>query len=574
MKESAETNPKMVTSSELINILGVVYVHTKTSNGGDLYRTRYGLSCGEMLNIENWHEKEWFEANRVRLIGTSSVYRLPTKPVQGQSMQLVVKYSRVGEDVPLNTKTLSQFINAEFNSPWEEFSLVMEMREGGFGPKNISLRTQRPLAIYVPPEPMQLWQTGRSRHKINSIIQKHGGVSLDILRQYILVYEWIEGLNLVEFLESLGFAGDALDARLGPCTNKAIADMEAKGYAVADMKPQHVIIGEHRLRAIRGMAAGPDAAERQAELMNECVSRNDYSIIDYELLLRTSPHEAEVRGSRRHSYLDDQRDRFQETPLPHHLRAVEIMGVPYIHGNAESTGGLMWVVGRNARLFDYFLPERWRKTPRRLLSQRNEVYYTLTKDNINIVWRTSRVGEAPDEDEDEMRAERIAVRGFNSPFEICAVAERLTAAGVPTVYLRAIYMTGSEKIEPVADRSRFESHAAWPALDGRAALRQERNYVIISGYYNGPDAWVAAHESQYFQPVDLARAERDDLLGPEGCARIFDRVCLRLEELGFYSDLLERNDLLLSIDHHGHLARGADGEIEARICNLELLHPH
>jgi len=187
MKTVERKNHFLVTSEAIINLLSVVYAHRKTSNGGDLYLTRYGLKHSDLLEIENWYEKNWFADHRERLSGTSSVYRVPTKPVKGRRLQLVVKNCRVGEDVPLDTHTLYEFINAEFNSPWEEFSLVMEMREGDFGPKNIAIRTQRPLAIYVPPERFQLWQTGRSRDKINKITRLHPGVNLDILRQYKLV---------------------------------------------------------------------------------------------------------------------------------------------------------------------------------------------------------------------------------------------------------------------------------------------------------------------------------------------------------------------------------------------------
>ena len=172
----------LVTSEAILNLLSVVFAHRRTSNGGDLYLTRYGLNHSDLLRIDNWYEKKWFENHRERLTGTSSVYRVPTKEINGRSLQLVVKNSRVGEDVPLDTHTLYEFINAEFNSPWEEFALVMEMRDGEYGSLDITLRTQRPLAIYVPPERYQLWQTGRSRDKINKMTRRHPGVNLDILR--------------------------------------------------------------------------------------------------------------------------------------------------------------------------------------------------------------------------------------------------------------------------------------------------------------------------------------------------------------------------------------------------------
>jgi hypothetical protein len=102
------------------------------------------------------------------------------------------------------------------------------------------------------------------------------------------------------------------------------------------------------------------------------------------------------------------------------------------------------VVGRNTRLFDYFLPERWRKTHSWKLSEDNEVYYTFTKDHIHIVWKTSRVGEHPPAA--GSLAGGPASPRFNSPFEEAAIARFLTDNGVPTVYLRAIYVTGSHKV--------------------------------------------------------------------------------------------------------------------------------
>ncbi len=123
-----------VTTEPIINLLGVVYAHSKTEDGGDLYLTEYGLLYSELLDIENWYDKEWFETYRVRLSGKSSVFRVPTKEIDGRRLQLVVKNNRVGEDVPLNTHTLLEFINAEFNSPGR-IALTMELRDNKFGPR-------------------------------------------------------------------------------------------------------------------------------------------------------------------------------------------------------------------------------------------------------------------------------------------------------------------------------------------------------------------------------------------------------------------------------------------------------
>lgn len=126
-----------VGAESLVSVLGVVYSHRKTSDGGDMYLTRFGIQYANLLELDNWYEPSWFEARRERLEGTSAVYRVPTKPRRGRNLDLVVKNCRVGENVPLETRTLLEFINTEFNSPWEEFALVMELREGKFGPPDI-----------------------------------------------------------------------------------------------------------------------------------------------------------------------------------------------------------------------------------------------------------------------------------------------------------------------------------------------------------------------------------------------------------------------------------------------------
>ncbi len=561
------------TPQPLINLLDVVYAHIKTSDGGDLYLTYYGLRYADLLRLENWHEKEWFESHRQRLPGTGSVFRVPTKEVNGRRLQLVVRNSRVGEDVPVTTHTLAEFVNAEFNSPWEEFSLVMEMKANTFGPRNVrKVRTQRPLAIYVPPERLQLWQTGRSRDKIDRIIRRHPGISLDILRQYKLIYQWIEGLNVVEALAEIGVTGDELVHHLEAITRKATADLEIKGFVVADMKPSHIIIGEEAIRQMRELGDGSEAGRaRQIAFLRHLVEQGDYSVVDYELLARTPAHEEQVKRRRRSSYLEDQRDRFQAAPLPPFLKQCEIMGVPYVHGHAESTGGLLWVVGRNPRLFDYFLPERWRRTACRPLSERHDIYYTMTKDNIHIVWRTSRVGESPAPGEGGEHAALLAERGFNSPFEEFAIAHFLSNNGVPTIYVRAIYMTGSRKIEPVTDPRRFESHRGLLGIDGLPILREDHNYISIRGYYNGPDEWVAAQRG-FYRPFDLERAALEGILSREECLKLLDVTRSRLKNVGYDGTLLELNDILIALDPDGKIVMDSEHLPEARICNFELLH--
>ena len=568
-----QNQPLTISPDSFTNVLGVIYFHSKTSDGGDIYFSQFGHPLAHLLHLENWYEKEWFEQRRERLLGTGSVYKVPTKPVDGQRLHLVVKNCRVGENVPLDTHTLFEFVNAEFNSPWEEFSLVMEMRENAFGPATIAINTQTPLAIYVPPEKLQLWQTGRSRSKMNKIAARHPGVDLDILRQYKLIYQWIEGKNLVELFEAAGMSGNKLEEMLTPLTRKVIADLEMKGYAVADMKPVHIIIGNETIDAIRRASkrgGAPDTSAYCREI-HDAINRSAYSVVDYELLLRTPPHELLVKSRRRHSYLDHQRDRFKETPLPAHLKAMEIFGVPYIYGHAESTGGLLWVVGKDPNLFDFFLPERWRKTPSKKLSADNEIYYTMTKDNVHIVWKTSKVGEPPPPLPTPEHAEAAKRHGFNSPFEEFAIAQYLNAHGVPTVYVRAIYVTGSSKLEQSADMSRFKSHGSLATPDGNPLLREDHNYITIRGYYNGPDRWVAEHDSQLLRPIDLVQAFSSGIIAKPEYLRTFEAIKMKLAAVGYDGALLSGNDILLTIDAEGAVTRETDGTPDARICNFELL---
>jgi hypothetical protein len=558
----------------LVNVLGVVYLHTRTDDGGDLYFTRFAEPHQEHLDIHNWYEESWFTRHRVRLLGTSSVYRVPTRPVNDTSLDLVVKNCRVGEDVPINTHTLEEFVSAEFNSPWEEFALVMEMADKQVGQRINWIRAQRPLAIYVPPQRMQFWQSGRSRAKINRIRARHPGIDIDILKQYKLVYEWIRGKNLIETFEHIKLDLPDVVHHLQAMQKKAFDDLSKKGYHMSDMKPEHVILDEEDIGRIEeaGKSEGADAARKQVDMVYHLLNVGNYSVIDYELLFRTPEHEDRVKASRRHSYLDDMRDRLNPTPMPSHLTRMDIFGVPYIFGHAESTGGRMWVVGRNARLFDYFLPERWRKTPSLSLSDYNEVFYTVTKDNIHLVWETSRVGEVPtDKKYSAEEVEKIRHYGINSPFEEFTISETLNQLGIHAVYVRAIYATGSAKVERSIDPRRYESHKAILDNDGNPILGEDHNYISIRGYYNGPDEWVSKQEGALLTPMDLAKAVRKKIINESQSRRFLEKVIARLSEAGYAGSLLKANDLLLAVDAKGGIMKDKSGEPDVIICNFEVV---
>ena len=540
----------------IARVLDVDYVHIHAADGGDLYLTQYGVPFLEQLMPENWHENEWFPTHRVKLVGTSAVFRLPTRPVAGKSIDLVVKYCRVGQDVPLETSIIYKALDADFNSPFEEFALLKELRTSESGHPGITLRLQVPLAIYAPPERMQLWQTGRSEAKIADKIARHPGIEIDILRDYILVYAWIHGYDAVQAHAK----GLLSDAELTAQTQRVIADLHDKEFLVLDMKPQHIIV-----------KPGPDGRL----LREEGSDRIQYSLIDFELLQRTPDYDRRVKRARRTDYLLWQRDRFapQHAQFPSHLQSVTLFGYEYVYGRAESTGGRLWVVGRDARLFDYFLPERWRKTLHFKLSPDTHVFYTRTKDNINLVWKVSRVGERPEYDVDSRSLQRLVAHGFNSPFEEFALALRLRERNVPAIYPRAIYMTGHQlgPAVPSVDNSRLQSHARMLTPDGEPILQAGHDYITIWGYWNGPDEMLADRDGEYYTGVNAAHANRQGWLPDAVLRQILDREVQRLASAQIEALNLKSDHLLLSLDPKGALRMSSDGLPGARLCNFQFL---
>lgn len=539
-----------------LKLLGVDYVHLKVGGNDDLYVTRHGLPFLEHLRPENWYEKQWFEQRRERLSGTSMVYKVLTKPVRGVGKALVVKWCRVGEVVPMDTFTLTKFSEAEFNSPYEEFALVMEMRDLERGTR---VRTHKPLAIYVPAKRSQTWQICRLPSKMAQKKARYRDVELDIDRQYILIYEWIKGRSVAEALRAAGSGRKERELEEGRLTARAAAELHGKGYFVLDMKPEHIIV---RTRPDGTLLRARDGAI-------------PYALVDFELLLRTPAHEERVQALRRAEYLTRQRDRFATAHpdhFPPHLHPVNVLGVDYVYGHTESTQGTLWVVGRDPTLFDYFQPERWRRTPRTNLSRTNQVFHTLTKDRINLVWKMSRVGEWPDGAGPEVGTGARPRPGFNSPFEEFALALELGRSGLPGVYPRAIYMTGLETTTPeeALDPSRYASHRGFLTPEGWPVLRSNRLYITIWGFWNGLDELLARQDAEYCTGIDALAAREQGLIDDDGLARLLDHTRARLQAAGLESPALKGSHLLLTRDAAGNLWRDEAGGLPAvRLCNFE-----
>jgi hypothetical protein len=254
-----------------------------------------------------------------------------------------------------------------------------------------------------------------------------------------------------------------------------------------------------------------------------------------------------------------------DSPLPEHLRRVNVFDVDYVWGQAESTHGMLWVVGRDPALFDYFIPERWRHTPRKKLSETAQTYHTVSKDHVRLVWKVSRVGEAPEAD--------AGSHGYNSPFEEFAIAMELNKKGFSVVYPRAIYMSGLESPraqEYVTDSSRFQSHERLHAPNGRPILRREHNYITIWGLWQGQIDAPGANGLPTCTGVNLAQACRNGLISETDLRALLKRKTARLEAVGFRTNL-KPTHFLLSSQADGSLRRDGNGALVVTLCNFELL---
>ena len=398
----------------LITVLGVKYLHLRVKDGTDLYVTEHGLPFTKCLLPENhWVDDAWMKQHSVRLPGTSALFRVTTKEVDNRTKEIVIKWNRMGQDIPGETRAVDA-ATAEFNSPFMEFALVVEMR-GTHAESPGRLYTHKPLAIYVPRKFVQGEQLGRRRHKMEAIQRNHEEIPIDWNRNYAVIYEWLKGIDAVQACREGLLSKEELTELVGQTEE----DLDRKGYAVSDSKPQHIIV-----------RPAPDN-----QLMKDADGKVLYGLVDFELLRRTPKREEQLRAHKRQDYLVRQARRFEpHWQFPEELTPVRIMGVDYVFGQVESTGGALWVVGRDPMLFDYFLPEKWRRTPRTRISASQQVFETITEDNVHLVWRVSRVGQIPDADPIVRREKRILDYGYNSPFEEFAIAMDLSRQGIETTY--------------------------------------------------------------------------------------------------------------------------------------------
>lgn len=548
-----------VPAQHRVTAFGVEYVHLRPAEGGDLYVTRFGWPQARLLLPANWYADEWYARQGHKLPGaTGHVYHVQSKPVDGLQADLVVKFSRVAQDVSIIVETSfpedvppEVIAAARFNSPMEEFGLVMELRRRVFDPGAVRILTQRPLAIYAPAQEYQLWQLGRNTSWFHAHRQLLAAdqedavkaIELDIRRIYVLLYGWIKGRDAEQSFD----AGDISDAQLHELTPRVIRELRQNGFRVLDNKPKHFILRRRR--------CDQTILRRGRHL--------SYGLVDFEFLQRTPEYQRRFKAAQRERYrrLQSETQRASVKPLPTHLNHVRVLGVDYLVG-AVQDGGRLWVVGQNPDLFDYFVPDRWRRTPRLKLSPTNEVYRTRTRDNIHVVYRRSRVGSRPRVDPLTEAGRRVRAHGYNNPFEEVVIAQRLRQLGVPTIFPRAVYRTGhpSTRAAYLRDLRRIVVHAdlSMPQDGSDPILSPDFDYYTIWGYFRG---FGQGHQQEGEPGADLEQARETGLLAEADGRVIAGHLEHTLERLGLSDARIADHEIQIYLDLEGRVVRDERGEV-------------
>jgi hypothetical protein len=472
-----------------------------------------------------------------------------------RQLDIVLKWNRMGTDVPGETfDEKSKLENARFLSPFEEFQLLQELKAGlRYTPGVFEL--QIPMAIYVPAMKEDSVSLGRRDYLMSFIQKKHKeDVGIDSDRNYAVIYQWLEGINIVQAYKK----GVVREQDVQELLEKADIEMRDSGFVIADHKAEHLIVKLIDSNVLR---------DGNGNIM--------YGYVDYELLERTPEREKFMRLERRHVYLKRMPNRFNEYANEEpSLQPMTIFDVPYLYSEVPSSKGRLWVVGKDPCLFDYFLPEKWRHVNRTRLSRYHDIFHKMSRDGINLVLKTSKVGLKPDADPFNERGRKILEFGFNSPFEEIALAHELNEKKIASIYPRAIYMTGSLATisDEDLDNSRYLSHAEILVPDKKESiLKKHHDYIILWGYWNGSDEMLANLDGRYLTPISALNAYRLNIISKERYFKIMEKVQHKMQTAGFEDLNVRGTHIILSLDENHNIITENDGLPEARICNFEYI---
>jgi len=121
------------------------------------------------------------------------------------------------------------------------------------------------------------------------------------------------------------------------------------------------------------------------------------------------------------------------------------------------------------------------------------------------------------------------------------------------------------------DNSRYESHGDYTTQDGRPVLEKNHDYIIIWGYWNGPDEKLAAKDEDYYEGINALQAYRDKIITRELYFSLLQVTKKRLLNVEVEDLNLRGKHLLISRDSKGTLITDDKGMPETRICNFEFL---
>lgn len=262
---------------------GVDYLTIRGLQGGEFHFTRAGWALGPSLL-----PRGWFDGDRLRRLGrplqkaTGSVYWVPVPhPARGR-VGVVVKFCRFAQhvgcthlDPGLFPREVEERVQgAQFAGPFEEFGRLAALRAHR-GEDGERFRTMVPLGIYCPPTRYVPWQLGRAeesywRYDRALEATQEGRPAAERLvhhwdRLYVLLYRWIEGVDLEEAVRH----GLLDEAGLRATTIRIAEEVWAAGFAVLDHKARHVIVRPDR-RAGGLLRRGGEPV---------------YALVDYELLV-------------------------------------------------------------------------------------------------------------------------------------------------------------------------------------------------------------------------------------------------------------------------------------------------
>lgn len=270
-------------------VFGVDYVQLRFPNDGRLYLTRFGWPHLTHLLPAQWYDQKRYLKQGQRLAGaTSNVYRVVSSDgAAAPPLPIVIKFCRFAQDVPLSIRSTMAMggdddeilDSVRFNGPFEEFSVLCDLRRGRFGPPHLHVLTKHPLGIYSPPEHYSNWQLGRSaahfarhRHALELDQQRSdsGRIQLDESRLYITIFGWVDGLSA----EALGEEGMLTKEELRALTLRVAGELHQKGFSVLDNKPKHYILRRRKDGSL---------LRRHGQLV--------YLLVDFELLRRTEEYQ-------------------------------------------------------------------------------------------------------------------------------------------------------------------------------------------------------------------------------------------------------------------------------------------